>query len=222
MYCKNCGKGIPDDSNFCSKCGVEIKSVHERKQDIGVDSQVKRQETPPPFNEGIPMNSAAELDKKVAEAKTWLTFLIALCITELITMMMTFMSFYYSSTDRFGTVTGFDICFSGMWMIFDQTRIAIWMVLISNIALLIMSATLLITIRKPNNVLRKAFICDGITNGVFGVLSLVLLLMAGNYIERYGWSQLYNGAIFFLIVVLATSTISWFTYRSLLKCNLPC
>lgn len=26
MFCKNCGKQIPDNSNFCPKCGVNIKS----------------------------------------------------------------------------------------------------------------------------------------------------------------------------------------------------
>lgn len=27
MFCNNCGKGIPDDSNFCQYCGNTIKRV---------------------------------------------------------------------------------------------------------------------------------------------------------------------------------------------------
>ena len=29
MYCRNCGKEIPDDSNFCPNCGTEIKANTE-------------------------------------------------------------------------------------------------------------------------------------------------------------------------------------------------
>lgn len=31
MYCKNCGKEIPDESNFCLYCGAPLKKQEEKK-----------------------------------------------------------------------------------------------------------------------------------------------------------------------------------------------
>ena len=34
MFCKSCGKNIPDDSNFCQNCGVRLKTnVDEQDED---------------------------------------------------------------------------------------------------------------------------------------------------------------------------------------------
>jgi len=42
IYCLNCGKGIPDQSKFCTFCGAEIKSVDEKRRDDITDNDNQR------------------------------------------------------------------------------------------------------------------------------------------------------------------------------------
>ena len=32
MYCKNCGKELPENAKFCPKCGAEQEAVSKKKR----------------------------------------------------------------------------------------------------------------------------------------------------------------------------------------------
>ncbi len=45
IYCLNCGKGIPDESNFCTFCGTAIPHMDPQKPDASTLPPAYRQET---------------------------------------------------------------------------------------------------------------------------------------------------------------------------------
>jgi uncharacterized membrane protein YvbJ len=41
IQCKKCGMTLPDDSNFCSKCGISIKDTKTEEFKVSSDDLVK-------------------------------------------------------------------------------------------------------------------------------------------------------------------------------------
>ncbi len=52
MYCRNCGKQIPDDSKFCQNCGQDMEVVREVK----INEPPNSSEEPKPIETTKPIN----------------------------------------------------------------------------------------------------------------------------------------------------------------------
>ena len=79
MYCKNCGKEIPDDSNFCQHCGSNLK-----KEDSIIPQEEK------------PSDSVAKSESKARTAG----IIIAVILVGLMVVMLPFLVLKCSADSR--------------------------------------------------------------------------------------------------------------------------
>ena len=76
MFCKKCGFQLPDDANFCIKCGTEVVPPEETKTESNTDTSTA--ENPPSaitlpdtsqstdFQEGAPQSQPKEKSQTVS------------------------------------------------------------------------------------------------------------------------------------------------------------
>lgn len=69
MFCKNCGKALPDSAKFCTECGMNINYIKEIKQEIRQETiqeieQETEQETENHSQSNLVENKYAEVKKR--------------------------------------------------------------------------------------------------------------------------------------------------------------